>query len=139
MRVGQRLPQRFVDATNLLFRKRPHFHTGARLERGGKTLGSRRDREKDLVPGSESVNRCTTNPLLHLSSMQLKTTQCFAAQVAAIFLLFAFPVCAFAIARPGVEYKIFQFPADKIPRFDGAPSDWSTVPEDYSIGIDQLK
>src|SRR5260221_7429284 len=46
---------------------------------------------------------------------------------------------AFAIERPGVEYKIFQFPADKIPRIDGGPSDWSIVPESYSMGIDQLK
>jgi hypothetical protein len=27
-------------------------------------------------------------------------------------LLFALSLCAFAIERPGVEYKIFQFPAD---------------------------
>jgi PKD domain len=62
-----------------------------------------------------------------------------ASQAAAIFLFFALSVCAFSIARPGVEYKIFQFPADKIPRIDGDPSDWSIVPESYSIGIDQLK
>ena len=65
-----------------------------------------------------------------------------AAHVPAIllfFLIFALSVCALALARPGVEYKIFQFPADKIPRIDGDPSDWSVVPETYSIGIDQLK
>src|SRR5215510_11732685 len=45
---------------------------------------------------------------------------------------------ALAVERPGIEYKIFQFPADKIPRIDGDPSDWSMVPETYSIGIDQL-
>src|ERR1700732_5164544 len=60
-------------------------------------------------------------------------------QVTATLLFFALSVCAFAIARPGVEYKIFQFPADKIPRIDGDPSDWSIVPESYSIGMDQLK
>ena len=61
------------------------------------------------------------------------------AQATAILLFFALSVYAFAIARPGVEYKIFQFPADKIPRIDGDPSDWSIVPESYSIGMDQLK
>ena len=56
-----------------------------------------------------------------------------------ILALFALSTCGFAIERPGVEYKIFQFPADKIPRIDGDPSDWSIVPETYSIGMDQLK
>src|SRR6202171_643215 len=62
-----------------------------------------------------------------------------ASRVTVISLFFALSVCAFAIARPGVEYKIFQFPADKIPRIDGDPSDWSIVPESYSIGMNQLK
>jgi len=56
-----------------------------------------------------------------------------------LFLLLSLSLCAFAIERPGVEYKIFQFPADKIPRIDGDPSDWAMVPESYSIGMDQLK
>src|SRR6476660_3725591 len=43
-----------------------------------------------------------------------------------------------ALERPGVEFKIFQFPADKIPRIDGDPSDWDIVPESYVIGLDQL-
>lgn len=44
-----------------------------------------------------------------------------------------------ALERPGVEFKIFQFPADKIPRIDGKPDDWAIVPESYAIGSDQLK
>jgi hypothetical protein len=40
----------------------------------------------------------------------------------AVLLFFA--LSAFAIERPGVEYKIFQFPADKIPRIEGNSSDW---------------
>ena len=55
-----------------------------------------------------------------------------------LFLFLSLSVCAFAIERRGVEYKVFQFPADKIPRIDGDPSDWSIVPETYSIGMDQL-
>jgi hypothetical protein len=43
------------------------------------------------------------------------------------------------IERPGVEYKVFQFPADRIPTIDGGTADWEIVPESYSIGIDQLK
>src|ERR1700686_3950167 len=62
-----------------------------------------------------------------------------ASRVTVISLFFTLSVCALALARPGVEYKIFQFPADKIPRIDGDPSDWSIVPETYSIGMDQLK
>ena len=35
--------------------------------------------------------------------------------------------------------KIFQFPADKIPRIDGNTDDWAMVPNDYIIGNDQLR
>src|SRR5436190_24374307 len=56
-----------------------------------------------------------------------------------ILLLFALSVSGLSLERPGIEYKIFQFPADKIPRIDGDPADWSIVPETYSIGMDQLK
>ena len=44
-----------------------------------------------------------------------------------------------ALERTGVEFKIFQFPADRIPRIDGDPDDWSIVPASYAIGLDQLR
>ncbi len=43
------------------------------------------------------------------------------------------------LERPGVEYRVFQFPPDKIPRIDGQADDWSIVPESYAIGMDQLR
>jgi hypothetical protein len=43
-----------------------------------------------------------------------------------------------AVERPDVTFRIFQFPADSIPRIDGDTSDWDIVPDDYAIGIDQL-
>ena len=43
------------------------------------------------------------------------------------------------LQRPEVEYKVFQFPANQIPRIDGNSDDWSIVPETYSIGMDQLR
>jgi len=39
---------------------------------------------------------------------------------------------------PAQIFKVFQFPADKIPRIDGDDSDWAMVPESYSIGMDQM-
>ena len=36
-------------------------------------------------------------------------------------------------------FKIFQFPADKIPRIDGNPDDWEIVPVSYIVGINQLR
>ena len=42
------------------------------------------------------------------------------------------------LERPDVEYRVFQFPADRIPRIDGIADDWSFVPESYVIGTDQL-
>lgn len=43
------------------------------------------------------------------------------------------------LERPDVEFKIFQFPADQIPRIDGKADDWAIVPDSYTIGTDQLK
>jgi hypothetical protein len=44
-----------------------------------------------------------------------------------------------ALERPGVVFKVFQFPADKIPRIDGDTSDWAIVPDSYAVGLDQLR
>ncbi|MCD7962262.1 MAG: PKD domain-containing protein [Rikenellaceae bacterium] len=35
-------------------------------------------------------------------------------------------------------FKIFQFPADKIPRIDGNFDDWDLVPDSYIIGTEEL-
>ena len=43
------------------------------------------------------------------------------------------------LARPDVEFKVFQFPADRIPRIDGDSHDWDFVPDSYAIGQDQLR
>jgi len=45
---------------------------------------------------------------------------------------------AAALERPDREFKVFQFPADAIPRIDGDPSDWAMVGDDYVIGSDML-
>ena len=39
---------------------------------------------------------------------------------------------------PAQIFKVFQFPADKIPRIDGDPSDWSIVPDSYTITLAQM-
>lgn len=43
-----------------------------------------------------------------------------------------------ALERPEVEFKIFQFPTDQIPRIDGKTDDWEIVPDSYVVGSDQL-
>jgi hypothetical protein len=43
-----------------------------------------------------------------------------------------------AVEKPGVTYKVFQFPADKIPRIDGSADDWDVVSDSYVVGTDQL-
>src|ERR1035441_2133074 len=45
---------------------------------------------------------------------------------------------SFALARPDVTFKVFQFPPNMIPRIDGNTDDWAMVPESYAIGMDQL-
>lgn len=46
---------------------------------------------------------------------------------------------AMGLERPDVEFKVFQFPANMIPRIDGKTDDWAMVPAEYNIGVDQLK
>ena len=43
-----------------------------------------------------------------------------------------------ALDRTNETFKVFQFPADQIPRIDGDTNDWNIVPESYVIGTDQL-
>ncbi|MEX0726655.1 MAG: PKD domain-containing protein [Planctomycetaceae bacterium] len=43
------------------------------------------------------------------------------------------------LERPDVEFKIFQFPPNQIPRIDGETDDWKIVPESYAIGTEELR
>lgn len=43
------------------------------------------------------------------------------------------------LERPDVEFKIFQFPANQIPRIDGQIDDWSIVPDSYAIDASELR
>ncbi|MBT3374634.1 MAG: PKD domain-containing protein [Lentisphaerae bacterium] len=43
-----------------------------------------------------------------------------------------------ALERTDTEFRIFQFPADRIPRIDGKVDDWQIVGSDYVYGTDQL-
>jgi hypothetical protein len=56
-----------------------------------------------------------------------------------IIILAAF-ICypAIALERRDVTFKVFQFPANMIPRIDGKADDWSIVSDEYAIGTDQL-
>lgn len=36
------------------------------------------------------------------------------------------------------SFKVFQFPANKIPTIDGNPDDWKMVPKSYVVGMDEL-
>lgn len=55
--------------------------------------------------------------------------------VAIAVLLTASPV---ALERKDVTFRIFQFPADQIPRVDGKADDWSIVPDSYAVGMSEL-
>jgi len=56
---------------------------------------------------------------------------------AVLLLLLGVPA-ALALERTNTIFKVFQFPADQIPRIDGDTNDWNCVPESYVIGSDQL-
>ena len=55
-----------------------------------------------------------------------------------MFLLLA-ATLGVGLERPDVEFQVFQFPANQIPRIDGDTSDWSIVPDSYAIGTKQLR
>jgi len=52
--------------------------------------------------------------------------------------LLSISVAAYSLERPGVEFKVYQFPASDIPQIDGDASDWTQVPDSYVVGTDQL-
>jgi len=54
-----------------------------------------------------------------------------------VVLLCVSSLCA-ALERPGVEFKVFQFPRTMIPRIDGDIHDWDIVPDDYIIDTEEL-
>jgi len=54
------------------------------------------------------------------------------------FFVLVFASTAVALDWLDVTFKVFQFPADKIPRIDGNNDDWAMVPDDYVIGMDQF-
>ncbi len=49
------------------------------------------------------------------------------------------PPDALAHYPPGVTYRVFQFPPDKLPKIDGDPSDWRIVPRRYVIDGSHLE
>ncbi len=58
--------------------------------------------------------------------------------ITACILLFASVNPATGLERPDVEFKIFQFPRNMIPRIDGDTSDWDIVSDEYLIPGDDL-
>lgn len=55
-----------------------------------------------------------------------------------VLLLVIFSCPVGALDKPEVTYKVFQFPANMMPKIDGNADDWSIVPEDFVVGTDQL-
>lgn len=54
----------------------------------------------------------------------------------------SFLACLFILVKSFSQearsFQVFQFPLEKIPRIDGDSEDWKIVPEDYTVGMDQL-
>jgi hypothetical protein len=54
------------------------------------------------------------------------------------YFIFFLLIIQHSWAQEKRSYKVFQFPANQIPRIDGNIDDWDIVPESYSVGLDQL-
>ncbi|HVT89367.1 MAG TPA: PKD domain-containing protein [Tepidisphaeraceae bacterium] len=57
---------------------------------------------------------------------------------AIVVLILSCVSTTFALERADANFRVFQFPADKIPRIDGNADDWAIVPDEYAIGTDKL-
>ena len=55
-----------------------------------------------------------------------------------IFLILALLFFLKSQAQEDRGYRIYQFPANMIPRIDGNTNDWADFPEEYVVGTDQL-
>ena len=53
-------------------------------------------------------------------------------------LLFLVGRSMLSFAQVDSTIKVFQFPANMIPRIDGNANDWAMVPKSYIVGSDQL-
>lgn len=58
--------------------------------------------------------------------------------LAALFLLTISAPQSQALSRPEMEFKIFQFPTNMIPKIDGKTDDWDIVGPEYIYGTDLL-
>jgi hypothetical protein len=56
-----------------------------------------------------------------------------------LIIVIAFSMTVKSYPQADSTFKIFQFPANMIPRIDGNADDWSMVPENYIVGTDQLR
>jgi len=52
--------------------------------------------------------------------------------------LFLVSISQITFSQEDRGYKIYQFPANMIPRIDGNTSDWDSFPSKYIVGTDQL-
>ncbi len=68
----------------------------------------------------------------------MRSNRCLFAMLFIILAMTIVASAAYALSKPGVEYKVFQFPADKMPNIDGKADDWAMVPVSYIVGTDQL-
>ena len=55
-----------------------------------------------------------------------------------LLMLSALFIAGHAIAQEDRGYKIYQFPANMIPKIDGKTDDWENFPKEYIVGTDQL-
>lgn len=55
-----------------------------------------------------------------------------------LFIYLTVLVSCHSFAQDSRSFKIFQFPADRIPVIDGKSDDWDIVNDEYSIGMENL-
>ena len=64
--------------------------------------------------------------------MKIRTFRLFAAVVACVF------IHSLTFAQDHRQFKIFQFPVNRIPVINGDNSDWEIVPDSFKVGMNEV-
>lgn len=73
-------------------------------------------------------------PFYSMINTEFIITGCSSIRRGFIFLFFSLQLWS----QDNRSFKIFQFPATKIPTIDGKSDDWKLVPETYTVGMNEL-
>lgn len=97
------------------------------------------DRAAKFGKAKSRLTLLNSNQLYRDMVLKLKETSWIKLHRKSFLLLLVFVFFGVqAWSQENRSFKIFQFPANKIPTIDGNADDWKIVPESYTVGMEEL-